>query len=100
MINLNDIVVLRIRQVADAPLKALCCVLPDKHRVGGGSCKQVLFWVKPLALITDFILPCGLSELLRTLPFTQQKFIACLITLLNQLGLIGEQVMELAATVR
>ena len=99
MVDLDDVVILRVGQVADAPLKALRCVLSHEDRIVGRGLKQVLLRVKPFTLISDIVLPCGLSELARALPLAKQDLSASLIALLNELSLIWEEVVELAAPV-
>ena len=83
MIDLDDVVVFRVRQVPDTPLKALCSVLADEVRVGLISLHEILLRVKTVGIFTDFIFPGCLADLLGSLPFSQNKLIAGLITFFN-----------------
>ena len=57
MVDLDDVVVLWIGQVSDAPLEALICVLPNEGRIGRVSCHKVLLWIESFGILSDLILP-------------------------------------------
>ena len=98
-VHLDDVVILRVRQVSYAPLKPLSGVLSDKDWVLRGDLHQVLLGVEAFGVLTDFIFPFDLANLLSSLPLAQKDFIGVLVPLFYQLSAIGEQVVQLTAPV-
>ena len=83
MVDLNDVVVLGVGQIADAPLEAIRRVLANEDRVRRVGLHKIRLGIEALALVSDLVLPGGLAELLRALPLAQLKFIACHVALLH-----------------
>lgn len=99
VVHLDYVVILRIGEIPDAPLEPLGSVLADEDRVVGGDLHQVLFGVESFCILPDLELPLDLAELLRPFPLSQKDFLGVYVALLNQLGAVGEQVVQLAATI-
>ena len=72
VVNLDDVVVFGVGQVAYAPLKALICVLAYEDWIGRRCLHQVLLRVKSTRVFANFKLPCRLAKVPWALPFAQQ----------------------------
>ena len=99
MIHLDDVVVLGVGQVPDAPLKPLSRVLADEDGIVRRDRHDVLLRVESLAILSDLVLPVDLAELLGALPLADEDFLSVLVTLFHQLGPVGEQVVQLATSI-
>ena len=71
MIDLDDVVVLRVGQVSNTPLEPLISVLANEVRIGGACLHQVLLRVEPLRVLSYLVLPRRLAKILRSLPLAK-----------------------------
>ena len=93
VVHLYNIVIFWIGEISDAPFEPIVCILSDEDGIGVGDLHQVLLRVKAFGVFSNFIFPLSATQLLGTLPFTEKKFICGLISLLDQLCLVGEQIV-------
>ena len=58
-----------------------------------------MFRIEAPGVFAYLVLPFDLAELSLPLPLSKEHFIRVLVPLLNQLGLVGEEVVELATAI-
>ena len=99
VVDFDNIVVLRVREVPDPPFKPLVRVFPDENRVRSRSLQQVLLRVELASFLANLVLPRALSELTGSFPLAKEELISGLVAFFDQLSLIREQIVQLSASV-